>query len=181
MVESKPDIVETLQREGVELKQRGGRLWACCPLHSERTPSFCVDTDKQRFKCFGCAISGDVVDFVQKLKGLTFPGALSYLGISGGDSRPARPSAEEIRRRELVQRFNEWCTNYAKWIGEMLRRCNEIDVLILTPEQLDTAGLTEMYLARDFYQHHLDILNNNDDEPKFKLFEEFYGRDKYCI
>src|SRR3990167_8163608 len=67
---AKPEIIETLSREGVELRQRGRISWACCPLHQERTPSFCVDREKQRFKCFGCGVGGDVVDFGMKHKGL---------------------------------------------------------------------------------------------------------------
>lgn len=171
MVTAKPEIVSILQNEGVELKQRGGRLWACCPLHQEKTPSFCVDSERQRFKCFGCGVSGDVVDFIQKLKGLSFPDALSYLGISGGDGVPVRPSPEELRRREAVRHFREWCTNYAKWIGEMLRRCNEIDALVLSPVQLEIEGLTEMYLARDIYEYHLTTLQSNEDNLKFAIFE----------
>ena len=31
--------------EGITFsKERGGKLWACCPFHKENTPSFFVDT-----------------------------------------------------------------------------------------------------------------------------------------
>lgn len=40
----------------------------CCPMHSERTPSFIVNTDTQKWRCFGaCATGGDVIDLVQRL------------------------------------------------------------------------------------------------------------------
>jgi DNA primase len=56
--------VEVLERESVELKRRGKDLWGCCPLHKERTPSFKVNVERQKFYCFGCHRYGDVIDFV---------------------------------------------------------------------------------------------------------------------
>ena len=42
----------------------------CCPLHSEKTPSFTIYPDTNTFKCYGCGVSGDCVGFVAKLKNL---------------------------------------------------------------------------------------------------------------
>lgn len=44
-------------------------LWACCPIHAERTPSFHVEGD--RFHCFGCGASGDVVELVSQVHGVS--------------------------------------------------------------------------------------------------------------
>ena len=33
-----------------------------CPVHQEETPSFMVDVDSGRYHCFGCGISGNLVD-----------------------------------------------------------------------------------------------------------------------
>ena len=57
---------------GAALKlHRAGREWkACCPFHSDRTPSFTVFDSGRRFKCFGCGAAGDVLDFVQRLHGV---------------------------------------------------------------------------------------------------------------
>ena len=65
MVIKKPDILEIFSNEGISLQQRGRYLCACCPLHSEKTPSFCVNPEKQSFKCYGCGKYGDAIDFVQ--------------------------------------------------------------------------------------------------------------------
>jgi len=61
---SRPDIaaiklayplLEIVERAGVRLKRSGSRRWqGLCPLHEERTPSFFVDVEHQRFMCFGC-------------------------------------------------------------------------------------------------------------------------------
>ncbi|MFQ6026583.1 MAG: CHC2 zinc finger domain-containing protein [Dehalococcoidia bacterium] len=47
-----------------------GRLKGCCPLHQDRTASFYIYEDSQRWQCFGgCATNGDVVDLVARLSG----------------------------------------------------------------------------------------------------------------
>ena len=38
---SKTDIVRIVS-EYVSLSPKGGRYWACCPFHNEKTPSFSV-------------------------------------------------------------------------------------------------------------------------------------------
>ena len=105
----KPDIISIIEKEGVELRQRGQYFWTCCPLHSERTASFAVNPEKQRFHCFGCHVGGDVVDFVMKLKKVSFPDALVYLGISSNGQAKTNPL--ETRGRELIEKFKEWCCN----------------------------------------------------------------------
>ena len=170
----KPDIVSIIEKEGIELVQKGKNFWTCCPLHSEKTASFAVNPEKQRFHCFGCHVGGDVVDFVMKLNKVSFPDALGYLGISS--NAQAKTNPQETRRRELIEIFKEWCCNYMKYLCERLRVCNQIDSLVKTSKDLELKGLSEMYLLRDVYQYHLSILNNREDETKFKLYEEVcYG------
>lgn len=171
----KPDIFNILQAEGVELKQRGKYFWGLCAFHPEKTPSFCINPERQRWKCFGCGEQGDVVDFVMRLKGISFPYALQYLGIRG-DS-PVRTNPQEAKRRELVKKFNSWCSNYSKYICERLRLCNHIDALVKTPEDLELEGISEMYLLRDMYLYHLSVLTNETDESRYQLYKEVrYGR-----
>jgi hypothetical protein len=65
--------IEDVAGEYIKMKLAGpNRLLGRCPHpdHEDRTPSFTVFTDTQRFKCFGigCGISGDAVD-LEKLCG----------------------------------------------------------------------------------------------------------------
>ena len=44
------------------------RLKGRCPIHTEKTPSFYIYEDSQRWRCFGaCAEGGDVITLVQRL------------------------------------------------------------------------------------------------------------------
>lgn len=171
-VNGKPDIIQTIEKEGVELKQRGRYHWACCPLHSERTPSFAVNPEKQRFYCYGCHASGDSIEFIMKYKGLSFPDALRYLDING-DIKPVRPNPQDSKKRELVQRFRRWEQLYRRAICELLRLANTINLAIKIPEDLEISGTSEMYHQKDVYEYHLGILNGNDNQAKFELYKEW--------
>jgi hypothetical protein len=172
----KPDILTVIEKECIELQQRGRHFWACCPLHSERTASFCVDMEKQRFKCFGCGVGGDAIDFVMKLKRLSFPDALRYLGISG-DSRKIKSDLQELKKRKLIQKYRRWIQLYRRAICELLRLANRIDLQVTTPKDLELPGISGMYLKKFIYEYHLNILNGDDAETKFELYKEvYYGR-----
>ena len=73
-VKNAVSLKEALSSYGIELDRSGFTL---CPFHREKTPSFKVKND--RFYCFGCNTSGDVIDFVQKYFGLSFTQALIKL------------------------------------------------------------------------------------------------------
>jgi DNA primase len=61
------------------LRRRGKKHVGLCPFHSEKTPSFTVDEDKQLFHCFGCNIGGDLFTLVMEKENLSFPEALRFL------------------------------------------------------------------------------------------------------
>lgn len=56
---------QAAERQGLALKKSGQRLWACCPLHGEKTPSLCFYPDGAWY-CFGCYRGGDAVRFYQE-------------------------------------------------------------------------------------------------------------------
>ncbi len=67
---------------GVALEKDGQEYVACCPFHSEDTGSFTIfpgNDGVERFHCFGCGERGDVMDFVQKIKGVNLPEAIKIL------------------------------------------------------------------------------------------------------
>ncbi len=70
--------------EYVQLKKKGRSFWGLCPFHSEKTPSFSVDPDKQIYKCFGCDRGGDVISFVMDKKGFSFAEAITELALKAG-------------------------------------------------------------------------------------------------
>lgn len=98
------DVVE---RAGVHLKRSGpNRLQGCCPFHEDRTPSFFVYPDRQRFVCYGCKVWGDVLDFVrlhEQLANVTE--ACAWL--VGTPAPPPRPErASEIDQKQRDRRWD---------------------------------------------------------------------------
>ena len=69
----------TVISDFVDLKKRGSVYVGHCPFHNERSPSFTVFPNSNRFKCFGCQKSGDAVEFLMEHQNLSFPEALEWL------------------------------------------------------------------------------------------------------
>lgn len=55
----------------VNLKLKNGYHIGCCPLHGEKHASFVI-YDCDRYKCFACGESGDLIDFLMKMEHKTF-------------------------------------------------------------------------------------------------------------
>jgi DNA primase len=73
-----------------------GDMWACCPFHQEKSPSFHALDSKGVYKCFGCGEGGTAIDFVMKTDNLSFPEAVERLAADAGMPLPARdPQFEE--------------------------------------------------------------------------------------
>ena len=77
------DIVGVVERY-VPLRRAGANYVACCPFHSEKTPSFTVSQSKQFYHCFGCGAHGTAVGFVMEYTGAGFVEAVKELAQSAG-------------------------------------------------------------------------------------------------
>lgn len=82
-------IVEVIEGY-LPLKQSGKYYRALCPFHTEKTPSFTVNADRQIFYCFGCGEGGDVFRFLMRREGFTFPEAVRHLAQRAGIPLPER-------------------------------------------------------------------------------------------
>ena len=81
------DIVGVIERY-VPLKKGGSNYVACCPFHSEKTPSFTVSPTKQFYHCFGCGVHGNAISFLMEYQGLGYIEALKDLAESVGMKLP---------------------------------------------------------------------------------------------
>ncbi len=86
-IKEETDIVDVVRRY-VTLHAAGSAFKALCPFHREKGPSFHVNPSRQIYKCFGCGEGGDVISFLMKVEGLSFPEAVETL---------ARPSTSTSR------------------------------------------------------------------------------------
>jgi len=89
------DIVDVIDRR-VSLKKAGQNYQACCPFHSEKTPSFTVSPTKQFYHCFGCGAHGTALGFLMEYEHMSFPDAVAALAQDVG--LPVPESAQESDR-----------------------------------------------------------------------------------
>ena len=82
-------LADVVTAAGVQLRGGGRVRQGLCPFHDETAGSFTVYGDTARFHCFGCGASGDVLDFVQRVEGLTLPQAIRRLDGGTGTVRQA--------------------------------------------------------------------------------------------
>ena len=148
----KPDIISVLEREGIELKRKGNSLWTTCPFHSEKTPSFKVDHERQ-----------------------TFRDAISYLGIS-----PVKPSREAIQKaerekhkQELVRDFKEWCVRYANDVYSLYQDIQDAKAMVKTME--DAEAIAGLYHMENTVLNESRIMDSNDEKAKFQLYMDIHG------
>ena len=78
-IKSRINLVDLISAYGIELAPSGAGYKALCPFHQEKTPSFHVDSEKKRFKCFGCGEGGDAITFVMRKDGLNYQEAVTKL------------------------------------------------------------------------------------------------------
>ena len=71
--------IEDVIGQAVTLRKKGKYLWACCPFHNEKTPSFKVDSESQMYYCFGCHKGGNVISFLMEHDRLEFMEAVEEL------------------------------------------------------------------------------------------------------
>ncbi len=103
-IKKKIDIVEYIQKF-VPLRKRGRHFVACCPFHTEKTPSFVVSPELQIYKCFGCGKAGDIFSFVQEYDRLEFKEALEELAKITGVTlkRSSNFTKQESESNRLFQ------------------------------------------------------------------------------
>jgi DNA primase len=72
-------VQRLIEEAGIELKRVGKDLAGRCPFHDDGEPSLIVTPAKNLWHCFGCQCGGGPIDWVMKLKGVSFRHAVELL------------------------------------------------------------------------------------------------------
>jgi DNA primase len=114
-IRDRSSIVEVIS-DYINLKKAGKNYRGLCPFHSEKTPSFMVNEEKQIFHCFGCGAGGDVFAFLMKVGNFSFPQAAEELAKRYGIPLPSRelPPAKkkEMAKKEILFQINQTASDF---------------------------------------------------------------------
>lgn len=128
-IKERVNITDVAERAGIALKFNK----ACCPFHNEKTPSFSIQPKKNIFKCFGCGVSGDVIEFVKLFYNTDFIGAVRLLnddyglGLKfGGDSVinavPSQYKLDSALKQVYKEKFKRYETALINYRQSLYRR-----------------------------------------------------------
>jgi DNA primase len=116
------DIVDVVDKH-VKLKKAGQNYSACCPFHSEKTPSFSVSPQKQFYHCFGCGAHGTAISFLMEYAGMGFRDAVKELAEGVGLTLPQEADrGESIERAQAAASLGEVMTAAMDFYRAELKR-----------------------------------------------------------
>lgn len=202
-VRRQADIVDIIS-EHVVLKRTGKNFQGLCPFHSEKTPSFNVNPDKQMFYCFGCQTGGNVFSFLMKRENLTFLEAVRAVAQKVGLAFPEKelsPQEKQLDRKR--SRFKEIHEGAARYFHDVLLNRPEgraglaylqsrgIDQDIIKAFRLGFApdrwdGLLKELAAKgvaaeELVEFGLAVRKVNEEDGSISFYDRFRGRVIYTI
>ena len=95
---SRVDIVDVIDKR-IKLRKTGKNYSALCPFHTEKSPSFSVEPDKQFYYCFGCGAGGNALGFVMDYERMDFPQAVEALAGDYGLEVPHEEGRKDDKRQ----------------------------------------------------------------------------------
>lgn len=192
-IKEKTDILD-LVSEYVKLEKRGRNYIGLCPFHDEKTPSFTVSEDKQICHCFGCKKGGNVFQFTQDIKDISFVEAVKELGARvninidiGTPSETPQIASDDLKMiemHELMQTYYQYALLKTVEGEEAL---NYLKQRGFTDELIQQRGIG---YAPDNAHFCLDFLTKNDydielayeagllsrNEENFSYYDRFRDR-----
>jgi len=93
------DVVDVIDSR-VPLKKAGSNYKACCPFHTEKSPSFTVSQTKQFYHCFGCGAHGTAISFLMEYEHMNFVDAIEDLAQQAGLEVEREQGSTPITPRE---------------------------------------------------------------------------------
>ena len=171
-------VPEAAAYYGLQVNRNG---MACCPFHDDRHPS--MKLNERYFYCFGCGATGDVIDFVSRLEGISPKEAALLLARAfsvpyedkGSPSRNRRPHPRQETPEQQFKRMERYCLrvlcDYRNRLGRWKR-----DYAPKGPEDDWHPLFVEALQKQDYVDYLLDVLLSPDMEERAVLIVD-YGKE----
>jgi DNA primase len=135
---SRVDIVDVIDKR-VKLKKTGKNYSALCPFHTEKSPSFSVEPDKQFYYCFGCGAGGNALGFVMDYERMEFPQAVEALAGDYGIEVPREEGEQHNKRASENKKVFDILESANQYYQLQLRKHSAKKTAV---DYLKTRGLT---------------------------------------
>ena len=193
-IKDKTDILD-LVSEYVKLEKRGRNYIGLCPFHDEKPPSFTVSEDKQICHCFGCKKGGNVFQFTQEIKDLSFVEAVKELGerinisvdIGNSSDYTSQIASNDLTMIEMHELMHEYYQYALLKTVEGEEALNYLTKRGFTEELIKSRGIgyapNHTHFCHDFLQqkgydielaYEAGLLSRN--EENFSYFDRFRDR-----
>ncbi|WP_077285509.1 DNA primase [Cognaticolwellia aestuarii] len=133
---ARADIVELIDSR-VPLKKAGKNYQACCPFHTEKSPSFSVSQDKQFYHCFGCGEHGNAISFLMEFDRLEFPDAVEELASHYNMTVPREqinrtPAQQKQDQKAYIQKQDDYelMAQISRFYQQQLKVASDKDIAI---------------------------------------------------
>ena len=162
---------QAAERYGIRVERNG---MCRCPFHDDSTPSMKLD---RRYYCFGCGATGDVIDFVSRLRGigskeaailLAQDFAISYENGAGRTSKPRQQNTDE----QNYQHMERYCFRVLLDYYRLLCRWKE-DFAPQTPEDSHHPHFVEALQKLSLIAYLLDELHGGDIQARASVVIEY--------
>ena len=144
----------------------------CCPFHDDRHPSMKLNRDY--FYCFGCGATGDVIDFVARLFGLSSYEAAKKLAYDFGIDPDKPPAAMALKKPyPLARAFRDdemYCQRVLCDYLRLLERWKVEYAPQLPEDDLDNRFVEACQMI-EYVNHLLDVLMYAELEQRVKAVD----------
>ena len=163
---------QAAERYGIRVERNG---MCRCPFHDDSTPSMKLD---RRYYCFGCGATGDVIDFVSRLRGIGGKEAATLLAqdfgipyeVSSAD-KPSKPRQQNTDEQNY-QHMERYCFRVLLDYYRLLCRWKE-DYAPQTPEDGYHPRFVEALQKLPLVEYLLDELLCGDIRARASVVIEY--------
>ena len=145
----------------------------CCPFHDDRHPSMKLNRDY--FYCFGCGATGDVIDFVARLFGLSSYETAKKLAYDFGINPDKPPAAMALKKPyPLAQAFRNDEIHCQRVLCDYLHLLEDWKVRYApkTPEDALDDRFVEACQMHCHIEYMADVLTVGDLEERVALVDK---------
>ena len=190
-IRSSTNIVHYISQY-LNLQKDGQNFKALCPFHTEKTPSFKINPEKQIFHCFGCGKGGNVFTFIMEYEHLSFPEALKKAADFSGIQITLEEKDEETENyfQKLYDINEKACTFFEESLHKPQNK-TKLNYFIDRQLSMETIKAFRLGFAPDSYDRLLDYLKDENadlkEAQKLGLIQEkqkengYYAKFRYRV